>query len=372
MGFPRIISFVFIACICLSQQIALGSSSLTDSDLYPLGGVWRVGFSSPLYHKLHLQMAREELSFTTEQDGKVQTEKYATNIALCQLNVYVDKGDGALLSHEILGVPDKLFLSGGRILLEERGDFVPIVHDREVTAEEIRRKKASISDLLKNLSKLTSDIDSKTASTVATTLTAPVPTVLVKLDEKHKECTRLLEEYEVLKVKAAKIHETEMAYKAESVFQDPEYEFKTHLYDAEQVIIRQIDRKLAGVTQTDTQIVVNESLNLAKDTIRGVVLHLHTRFDMCQYCLASLHRRFPVWKGRFGGLPFNIIVSSRQEYMPNALILYKFPTYKGTSMRYVGVDNRSRSLLSEEELASFSERGIVAQISLSAWEVLGL
>ena len=86
MGF-KIVNFVFIACICLSQEIALGSSSLTDSDLYPLGGVWRVGFSSPLYHELHLQMAREELRYTTEQDGKVQTEKYATNIALCQLNV---------------------------------------------------------------------------------------------------------------------------------------------------------------------------------------------------------------------------------------------------------------------------------------------
>ena len=160
--------------------------------------------------------------------------------------------------------------------------------------------------------------------------------------------------------------------KSKSVFEDPEYEFKTHLYDAEQVIIRQIDRKLAGVTQTDTQIIVDESLNLAKDTIREVVLHLHTRFDMCQYCLASLHRRFPIWKSKFGGLPFNIIVSSRQEYMPNALILYKFPTYKGTSMRYVGVDNKSRNLLTEEDLTSFSEKSLIAQISLSAWEVLGL
>ena len=359
---------LLIFCMLAFQHLGFASSSLTDDSIYPLGGVWRAGLlPSSLYHALHLQMARAELKMTTEEDRRDQKVKFSSNIALCQLNVYVGKEDDKLTPHEILGVADKLFLSGGYILLEGVSNFFPIVRERDSIIEAIKRKKASISSLLGGLSKLAGDIEPKTPSISPSTIS----TIPAKLGEAQRSCEQLIKEYEELKTRAAAIHKEELAYESGGVFQDTLYEYANHLYDAEQVIIRHIDRTLKKVKQTEMTLDVRNDLSITKSSIKKVVLHMHTRFDMCQYCLKSFHIRFKEWKNVFKGFPFDIIVSSRQEYIPNAMILYSFPSYQGASMRYLGVDKESRALLSEEDLRKLSERGLIAQIPLSSWDMLG-
>ena len=369
----------------MSQQIILGPSDQADPELYPLGGAWRVGFSSPFYHKVHMQMAREELRFTSLKDKEKKEGKYFTNVALCQLMVYVDNGDGTVIPHEISGLTNKLFLSGGHVLLEGRTDFVHIIDERGSVGDAVKKTKSSISSLLNSLSKLSNDLDlptatqtetetktaSATASVTATTVDDFTHPILVALGNLQGKCAELLKEYEALKVKSLEIQKLESEYVQENAFQDMNYECKTHRYDAEQVILRQIDRHLKGITQTGTLIALNENLTVATESIRRVILHIHSRFDMCQYCLSSVHRRIPDWKKAFGNLTFNIIVSSRQEYIPNALVLFRLPTYEGSSMRYVGVDNRSKCALSDEDVENFSQKELVAQVCFPAWEILG-
>lgn len=367
MSYSKISKFLFVLCLYAFQQAGM-SSSVTVDDPYPLGGVWRTSLPS-FCQEVHLHMAREELRVTTEFD---RTGKSATNVAFCELNIYSANEEGELTSYEILDVKDKCFLSGGHILPEGTDKFVPIVQDRNLIAEEIKKKKASIAGLLSNLSKLTGDIDSKIISTsAASALLMPTHPILARLSQTQQSCAQLMEEYEALKARASLINELEIAYESESVFIDPKYEHKSHIYDSEQVIIRQIDRKLRRVSQTYTDVIVMDK-HFSKRSIKNIILHIHTRFDMCPYCLESLRRRFSTWKSLFEGLSFNIIVSSRQEYIPSAMILYDFPTYQGSSMRYIGIDEKSRNSLSEVELAQFNERGLVAQIPLSSWDILGL
>lgn len=346
---------ILLFILCLQQTMW---ASVIESP-YPLGGIWRSGLFAR-FHQVHLDMAKIELQKTTEED--FSAGKFTTNVALCQLNVYLDDGNGTTTTYEILNARNKIFLSGGYILLGDSENFIPIVNERDTTAAEIKKKKNSIATQLANLSKLTNDIDSKSASTSITS--SPI---LVKLDQVRGSCAAQLTEYEGLKEKAAKITAIEEAYEAECVFTDPMYEYKNHLYDSEQVIIRHIDRNLRKVKQDNNNIIIDNQI-LPKSHIKGISLHIHSRFDMCPYCLESLRRRIATWSTVFNGFPFNIVVSSRQEYIPNAMILYTIPKYQGTSMRYIGIDEKSKSRLKEEELAQL--QGFIVQVPLFSWDLL--
>lgn len=91
-------------------------------------------------------------------------------------------------------------------------------------------------------------------------------------------------------------------------------------------------------------------------------LHVHTRFDMCRFCLRCMHERVksPVyWRRNLEDKSLKVFVSSRQDYRE----LERLPNpYK--SMRFIGCDDRSKEVFDEEADKDLLTQEIIFQTAL--------
>jgi hypothetical protein len=137
------------------------------------------------------------------------------------------------------------------------------------------------------------------------------------------------------------------------------------MYDAEQIIARLIDHHLMRAKKDLENLVLCENTISLSKVIR-IALHVHSRLDLCPYCLMFLHDKTKRWNQHIRDITgtniFSTFVSSRQEYISSSPFLLTQPFFKGSSMRYVGLSSAPPiKPLTEELLSEYSMNGIIIQ-----------
>lgn len=89
-----------------------------------------------------------------------------------------------------------------------------------------------------------------------------------------------------------------------------------------------------------------------------LVVHIHSKLEMCPFCLRTLFKRVKQWNASMQELlqvPVVAIVSSREEYSPTLMCLATYSTVPAQSMRSLGLDIKSHSLIDEDDLIAVEE-----------------
>lgn len=367
-----LLSIILLSIIISNNHSSFGAEHKQDEIVnpvsrYPLGGVWRNKFPE-IYQTCHIEMAQAEMESSSRTDKAAlegtSSDSFGQVHALFRFRVYFQDPDKTSQEYlDIVDLHDHIFISGGHVIQQmEPLTFCSIVKDRLSLNEEMKNKKRSISTTLESMTKLSKHIEN--------------PEELIKrIDESKSFIEHATHEYEELKRRAEVIRDFEQKHENECACKEEGY--KKHVYDSEQVIIRLFDFSLNKLNFDDVNLhVLGRSISL--EWIKNIIFHLHSRFDMCPYCLNSLHIKMREWnaflKERVLKQPsqsFLAFVSSRQEYIPSTMYLYTLPNnlYRGSSMRSLGIDQYSNQELKEEELPSFSEHSIVIQIPISFYDI---
>jgi hypothetical protein len=121
-----------------------------------------------------------------------------------------------------------------------------------------------------------------------------------------------------------------------------------HFGDSEQSVMRCLDIFFADET-------------LATSAHTEFMLHIHTRLDMCRYCLECMHekaRSTSYWRKYLGQRPLKVFVSSRQDYREGMGEL------KCHGMRFIGLDDRSHGQFDNDLDSDLVGRGIIFQMAI--------
>ena len=367
-----LLSIFLLSIIILNNHSSFGSEQKQDEIInpashYPLGGVWRDKFPE-IYQTCHIEMARAEMESSSRADKAAlegtSSDSFGQVHALFRSRVYFQDPDKTFQEYlDLIDINDHIFISGGNVIQKmEPLTFCSIVKERLLLNEEMKNKKRSISTTLESMTKLSKHIENPEE-------------IIKKIDELKSLIEHTAHEYEDLKRRAENIRDFEQRHESECACKEEGY--KKHVYDSEQIIIRLLDFSLNRLNFDDVNLhVLGRSIPL--EWIKNIILHLHSRFDMCPYCLNSLHIKMKQWnvflKERILKQPsqfFLSFVSSRQEYLPSTMYLYTLSNsvYRGSSMRSLGIDQYSNQVLREEEFPSFAEHSIVIQIPISFYEI---
>lgn len=351
----------------ISSNLVLGVEHRQEDSAYPLGGVWRKNLP-PIYQDCHTEMAQIEMESSSKSDRDaledISDSSFGQVHALCRFRVYFqDPGKEMIESLDITNLSDQIFISGGHVITKtEPLSFCSIVKDRVTLNEEMKNKKRSITTTLESMTKLSKYIENQEE-------------LIKRMDESRSLVMQTTHEYEGLKQRAELIRDFEQNHDSECACKEEGY--KKHVYDAEQIIIRMIDISLSKLNYNDASLdILGRSIPL--EWIKNIILHIHSRLDMCPYCLKSLHIKMKQWnqliKERIlkrTNQNFLAFVSSRQEYIPSTIYLYTLPNnvYRGSSMRSLGIDRYANQELREEELPIFADLSLIVQIPISFYEI---
>jgi hypothetical protein len=130
---------------------------------------------------------------------------------------------------------------------------------------------------------------------------------------------------------------------------------------------------MMNATADDENIIFGD-VRIPKANLVRIGIHLHSRLDMCPYCVMFLHHKTKEWNTHIKSLTgrdiVSTFVSSRQEYISSSPFLLAQSFYRGSSMRSIGLSSDSyRSDLDEAKLSELSSRGIVIQVVFMAYDL---
>lgn len=336
----------------------------------PLGGVWVHTLPEPM-QAFHARAVHSELSESHASDKRCVLGgdgSIPTNIALFSVRAYIKRDtDSPVEAIELLSdFSEVIYRSGGHIHLDPKSpELFGLVEERDRLKEERKRLTASIAAQTTNLSKLSGLIEKDPRALMEKLRRAPeeIGTLLDDL-ERIKEKTRAV---------ACKEKEFEEGCDVFEARRAVYLDYKKQIYDPEQVIARLVDVYMMHATADDDTIVFGD-IHLPKGNLVRIGVHLHSRLDLCPYCVMFLHHKTKGWNTHIKALTgrdiVSTFVSSRQEYISSSPFLLAQPFYRGSSMRSIGLSAELyRSDLDDARLSELSSQGIVIQIVFRAHEL---
>ena len=318
----------------------------------------------------HNEAVRAELHESHESDRRALSGdgSIPANIALFSLCAYVRRDmDSPVEVVELLSDFSRLiYRSGGHIHLDLRSCEVhSLIKERDQLKEERKRLTASIAAQTTNLSKLSGLIERDPRELMEKLTKAPV------------EIGPLLDNLERVKERSVAVARIEAEFESGcGVFEakrDLYGDYKKQIYDPEQVIARLVDFHMTNATVDDESIFFGDK-RIPKRSLVRIGVHVHSRLDLCPYCVMFLHYKTKAWNTHIRSLIgkdiVSTFVSSRQEYISSSPFLLAQSFYRGSSMRSIGLSAESyRSTLDEDKLSELSSRGIIIQFVFAADEL---
>lgn len=363
--YRSLLTFIFL--ITLTSGAAAPDSHEPPSSFAPLGGVW-VKTLPPQYQDFHNKIVSSELNRSHTSDKQFVMEgsgSIPTNFAYFKLRLYLQNTDDTVETVDLLKPFSTLdYQSGGYILTDSQEPrLLPLTQKKEKLVEKRKRYTASITDKTTALSKLSS-------------LVGNPRELMSRLKAAPDEISESVKQLEEVKKELGKLTELEQTFEEGcSVFAQKKTvysDFKRQMYDPEQIIARLIDDHLMKAHLDAENIVIcGASFPLSK--LIRIGLHVHSRLDLCPYCVMFLHDKTKRWNehicGMTGKYIFSTFVSSRQEYISSSPFLLTQPFFKGSSMRYIGLsEEHFNRTLTEQELLEYSSKGIIIQFLFLAHE----
>lgn len=363
------ILFTFIILINFTSGSAAPDVHECPFEFAPLGGVWvkKLPQQYQEFHKKIVSVEQKDSHHSDQQVAKGGSGSIPTNFAYFKLRLYLQGTDNTIETSDLLEHFDKLcYQSGGHILPDpQEPKIFSLVQKKEKIGEQRRRCTASITDKIAATSKLSSLVGN--------------PIMLMrKLSVLPDEVSAALKDLADVNKELADITELEQKFeegnsvfsKKGSVYSD----FKRQMYDPEQIIVRLIDHHLMKAKKDSENLILCEKTAPLSKIIR-IGIHIHSRLDLCPYCVMFLHDKTKQWNQHIQSITgkdiFSTFVSSRQEYISSSPFLLTQPFFKGSSMRCVGLSlEHFNKTLTEEELSEYSRNGIIIQFLFLAHESL--
>ncbi len=351
LGIQRFIAIFLVTNVFLCQAVEFESMGKPGAQL---GGIWVQNLANDVKN-IHFDMVKQELDLSKDKD---------TNIALFVLSARLKNG-----KIQVLLDAKHPFRSGGFMLTDpQKQEMRHVSEDRarcldgvKAIEEKLKAARQKVGSFPGDALKMAERGESLGAGQVLTQLLDVVQRVVG--DKKQKE-----QEIETLRTQ-----EEEYAPKLFSA--DPKkYDgYLNSVYDPEQTIARIVDHYIRNMDID--HLVCARQIPIEKGNIDCFILNLHSRTDMCPFCLMYLTSCVQNWVRKLGGIPFVTIVSSRQEYRCDYPFIKEKTYYRGYSMRSIGW---GRNRENDDDGSSFdglkkiSAEQLVIQYVFQSGEIYGL
>lgn len=215
------------------------------------------------------------------------------------------------------------------------------------------------------------NIDESSQTSAASSSTATSVTTSSKTSEWLKSLSKQIFDLRKTKKEIQKLENEEEEYESKLFFSKTrrigkDYDdYEKHVFDPEQTIVRIVDDYMEKLDLNNIKDKDGNKIQISSDDY--FILNMHTRFDMCPYCIMYLAERVKEWQKK---IPlFLAIVSSRQEYRIDEPWIKNKKYAREGSMRSVGTYVPTLSI---DELNQFTNQPLVIQYAFPAAEAYNL
>lgn len=325
----------------------------------PLGAVW-VKEIDTVIKRYHLDMVARELRETDGGEGSIQT-----NFALFTLSLTLTNSENNREIVTVLGGDGTVYKSGGLMLTDPAS---LTIEDVGAQKKQLRQEIAAYTDRISSI-----------VSGTAVLLTqhqkdkGDVGVVQTKLKEASTNLDETRERLIMNKKRLTSLEDRDKEYEPELFSRDPVryLGYTCALYDPEQIITRIVDHQISRSSASEEFFTI-AGRQFNKNTIELITLNMHTRTDMCPFCIMFLAHKTQEWnqKLRDMGMPlFSTVVSSRQEYRADFPFIKTKIYYQGFSMRSFGWRSNNDTSGDRDEVQGAIRDGLVVQYAFQPWEV---